>query len=58
MVGGKALIEYHIERLCAAGNHRIVINTGRPVQQFEDKLVNGKRYDVNLVDSHEVHNPL
>lgn len=57
-VGGKALIEYHIERLCAAGIHRIVINTGRLGQQFEDKLGNGERYGVNLLYSHEGNEPL
>jgi len=57
-VGGKTLIEYHIERLRDAGVHNIVINTGRMGQQFEEKLGNGARYDVNLVYSHEGDAPL
>ena len=57
-VGGKSLIEYHIERLRDAGVHNIVINTGRMGQQFEEKLGNGARYDVNLVYSHEGDAPL
>jgi len=57
-VGGKTLIETHIEQLRDGGVSHIIINTGRLGQQFENKLGNGKYYGVNLTYSHEGDEPL
>lgn len=51
--GGRALIEYHIERLAAAGVERIVINHAWLGQQIEDYLGDGTRYGVELCYSAE-----
>lgn len=50
--GGKALIEYHIEALAAAGINEIVINHAWLGDQIE-KLGTGERYGVRLHYSHE-----
>ncbi|MGB2130974.1 MAG: N-acetylmuramate alpha-1-phosphate uridylyltransferase MurU [Marinobacterium sp.] len=42
--GGKCLIEYHIERLVAAGVTELVINHAWLGQQIEDYLGDGARY--------------
>lgn len=46
--GGKALIEYHIERLAAAGVEFIVVNHAHLGRQIETELGNGARYGVSL----------
>lgn len=51
--GGKPLIEYHIERLVAAGVHRIVINHAWLGEQIEAALGDGSRFGVELCYSQE-----
>lgn len=51
--GGKALIEYHIEALAAAGIEEIVINHAWLGDQIETALGGGERYGVALHYSHE-----
>ena len=52
-VGGKPLIVWHIERLCAAGFTHIVINHAHLGQQIEDALGNGAALGVSIVYSRE-----
>ncbi len=53
-VGGKPLIVWHIERLCAAGFTHIVINHSHLGQQIEDALGNGSDFGVSITYSREV----
>ncbi len=53
MVGGKRLIEYHLETLARAGFRDIVINTGWLGEQLPATLGNGDRYGVHIEYSHE-----
>lgn len=52
-VGGKRLIERHIERLASAGFSDIVINTAWLGHLIEQTLGNGAQWGVNLHYSHE-----
>jgi MurNAc alpha-1-phosphate uridylyltransferase len=52
-VGGKALIEYHIEGLVRAGIKDIIINHAWLGEQFEATLGNGDRYGARLSYSPE-----
>jgi len=52
-VGGKALIEWHIERLRKAGVREIVINTAHLGEQLPEALGDGARFDVQIQYSHE-----
>ncbi|MGD8408453.1 MAG: nucleotidyltransferase family protein [Thiohalophilus sp.] len=52
-VGGKALIEYHIESLAAAGIQEIVINHAWLGEKIESALGNGDRFGVSLSYSAE-----
>ena len=52
-VGGKSLIEWHIERLAAAGITHIVINHAWLGQKIEDQLGDGSRYGVSIQYSAE-----
>ena len=52
-VGGKPLIVWHIERLCAAGFTHIVINHAHLGQQIEDALGNGAALGVSIDYSRE-----
>jgi len=52
-VGGRCLIEYHIERLVAAGFTEIIINHAHLGQQIEQTLGNGQRYGAHLNYSKE-----
>jgi N-acetyl-alpha-D-muramate 1-phosphate uridylyltransferase len=52
-VGGKALIEWQIERLARAGFTTIVINHAWLGEQFEAALGDGSRYGVSLLYSAE-----
>ncbi|MDP2112234.1 MAG: nucleotidyltransferase family protein [Thiobacillus sp.] len=54
VVGGKPLIVWHIERLCAAGFTHIVINHAHLGQQIEAALGNGAAFGVSIVYSREV----
>jgi len=52
-VGGKSLIEYHLENLGRAGFVEIVINHAHLGQMIECALGNGERYGVDIRYSHE-----
>jgi MurNAc alpha-1-phosphate uridylyltransferase len=53
MAGGKALIEWQLEALAAAGFRDLVINHSHLGAQIEAALGNGNRYGVSLAYSHE-----
>ncbi len=57
-VGGKRLIEWHIEKLAACGIHDIVINTSWLAECFEPALGDGSRWNVKLHYSYEGPEPL
>jgi MurNAc alpha-1-phosphate uridylyltransferase len=52
-VGGRALIEYHLDALAAAGITDIVINLAHLGAQIENALGDGARYGVAIRYSHE-----
>lgn len=52
-VGGKSLIEYHLENLARAGFAEIVINHAHLGQMIEAALGNGERYGIDIRYSHE-----
>jgi len=52
-VAGKPLIEYHLERLCAAGIRDFVINLGWHGEQIRDGLGDGARWGVSIRYSEE-----
>ena len=52
-VGGKRLIEYHLERLAAGGFHDVVINTAWLGDMIEAALGDGARYGLSITYSHE-----
>jgi MurNAc alpha-1-phosphate uridylyltransferase len=47
-VGGKRLIEYHLEALAAAGFSEVVINHAHLGEQIEQLLGGGERYGVSI----------
>lgn len=51
--GGKALIEYHIEKLRDAGIDSLVINSGWLGDKLADALGDGSRYGIPIAWSHE-----
>ncbi len=51
--GGKALIQYHIERLAAAGIREIVINHAHLGDRIEAALGDGRRFGVRIRYSDE-----
>jgi N-acetyl-alpha-D-muramate 1-phosphate uridylyltransferase len=55
MAGGKTLIEYHIEKLAAAGIKEVVINHAWLGEQIVNALGNGERWGINIHYSPE-HN--
>jgi MurNAc alpha-1-phosphate uridylyltransferase len=57
-VGGKRLIEWHLEKLAAIGCGRVVINTSWLAECFEPALGNGERWGLQLVYSYEGIEPL
>jgi N-acetyl-alpha-D-muramate 1-phosphate uridylyltransferase len=57
-VGGKLLIEWHLQRLAAAGIRQIVINTAHFAEQFPAALGDGSPWGVNIRYSHEGDEPL
>ena len=57
-VGGKRLIEWHIEKLAALGIRDIVINTSWLAECFEPALGDGSRWNVALHYSYEGPEPL
>ena len=52
-VGGKRLIEYHLERLAAGGFREVVINTAWLGELIEPALGDGARYGLSITYSHE-----
>jgi N-acetyl-alpha-D-muramate 1-phosphate uridylyltransferase len=52
-VGGKRLIEYHLERLAAGGFHEVVINTAWLGDMIEAAIGTGARYGLAITYSHE-----
>jgi len=54
-VGGKPLLEWHIEKLSRAGFERIVINHAWLGHQIEDTVGDGARYGVRIDYSPEAH---
>lgn len=54
-VGGKPLLIWHIERLCAAGFTHIIINHAHLGQQIEDVLGNGAAFGVSIAYSREIN---
>jgi MurNAc alpha-1-phosphate uridylyltransferase len=52
-VGGKALIEYHLEALAAAGLRELVINHAHLGQRIEQALGDGARWGLRIVYSAE-----
>lgn len=52
-VGGKPLIEYHLEKLAAAGIRELVINLFWLGEQIEAHLGDGARFGVAIQWSHE-----
>ncbi len=52
-VGGKRLIEYHLERLAAAGFREVIINTAWLGDLIEAALGNGARFGLAITYSHE-----
>ena len=52
-VGGKRLIEYHLERLATAGFREVVINTAWLGDMIEAALGNGARFGLAITYSHE-----
>jgi len=57
-VGGKRLIEWHIEALAAAGVRRVVINTSHLAEQFPTALGDGARWNLRIDYSFEGPEPL
>jgi len=57
-VGGKRLIERHLENLAAAGVRRVVINTSHLADQFPTALGDGSRWNLAIDYSYEGPQPL
>ncbi len=57
-VGGKRLIEWHLEALARAGFRRVVINIAHLAERFEPALGDGSRYGLRIAWSHEGATPL
>ena len=56
--GGKALIEWHLEKLAGIGIREVVINTSWLAPQFPQTLGDGARWGVSIRYSHEGETPL
>jgi len=52
-INGKALIEYHLEKLAKAGIKEVVINHAWLGEKIEQKLGNGEKYGLNITYSPE-----
>ena len=57
-VGGKPLIEWHLEKLAAAGVHYVVINTSHLAEQFPAALGDGARWGLRIRYAYEGPTPL
>ncbi|MGH8173641.1 MAG: N-acetylmuramate alpha-1-phosphate uridylyltransferase MurU [Rhodanobacteraceae bacterium] len=56
--GGKMLIEYHLEKLAAAGVEDVVINTSHLAEQFPLALGDGARWGLRIHFSYEGAKPM
>ena len=52
-VNGKRLIDYHLEKLAAAGITQVVINTSWQAEKIVAELGDGSRYGLQIEYSHE-----
>ena len=57
-VGGKRLIEWHLEKLAALGIEEVVINTSWLAEQFPATLGDGAQWGLRLRYSYEGEKPL
>ena len=57
-VGGKRLVEWHLEKLAACGIEDVVINTSWLAEQFPEVLGDGARWGLRIRYSHEGTTPL
>ena len=57
-VGGKPLVEWHLEKLAACGVEDVVINTSWVAQQFPATLGDGARWGLRIRYSYEGATPL
>lgn len=57
-VGGKPLIEWHLEKLAARGVREVVVNTSWLAEQFPSTLGDGSRWGLDIVYSYEGATPL
>ena len=57
-VGGKPLIEHHLERLAAIGVDEVVINLSYRGAQIREHLGNGRRWRLTIAYSEEGEPPL
>lgn len=57
-VGGKPLIEWHLEKLAALGIREVVVNISWLAQQFPAALGDGARWNLHIAYSHEGDVPL
>ncbi len=58
VVGGKRLIEWHLEKLACAGFENVVINIAYLSEQFRPLLGDGARFGLNITYSNEGAEPL
>lgn len=58
LAGGKPLIEWHLERLAAAGIRYVVINTSHLAEQFPSTLGDGSRWGLRIRYAYEGPTPL
>jgi MurNAc alpha-1-phosphate uridylyltransferase len=56
--GGKRLIEWHLEKLAAAGVREVVVNTSHLAEQFPAALGDGARWNLAIRYSFEGPEPL
>jgi len=57
-VGGKRLIEWHLEKLARRGVREVVINTSHLAEQFPAALGDGARWGLRIAYSYEGPEPL
>ena len=58
LAGGKPLIEWHLEKLAAAGIREVVVNTSWLAEQFPRVLGDGSRWGIDLHCIYEGETPL
>lgn len=57
-VGGKSLLEYHLERVSAAGIETVIINLGWHGERIVERVGSGARYGLEVLYSDEGDNVL